>query len=109
MIESYYVPCVRRRYVRGVSSTGRVTETHTDTQINGYVGSRSQNAVQVADKDTLVVKYKFYCDDFDLAFGDCVLYNNILYRVTGNPQNTVNKNHHIKTEITLINAVTKEV
>lgn len=100
-----YIACVRKRPTNSATN-GRVVKTFSDTSIMGYVGSRSQGTAQTAGQDTIISRYNFYCDDLNLKFGDMIVYNNTTYRVTSNPQNTANKNHHIKAEITLINNVT---
>lgn len=104
-INSYYMPCIRRRYTT-TNENGRRLKTYESTSINGYLGSRSQNTFQIADQDTVITKFKFYCDDFDLAFDDIIVYEGVQYRVSSDPQNTVHRGHHIKTELVRIGGVT---
>lgn len=97
MIEDYYIACVRKR--PGATSKNSKYEyqtTYTTTNINGYVGSRSSMEQIVGEKNTSKNQYKFYCDDFALAYGDLIVYNSKNYRVISDPQNTINANHHIK-------------
>jgi hypothetical protein len=105
-IESYYIPCSRKRYIITQNDTGRDIKTYTTTSINGYLGSRTQNVMKVAGKDSVVSEYKFYCDDLELQFDDIIVYKGISYRVASEPQNTINKNHHIKCELRKIEDVT---
>ncbi len=105
-IESYFVACVRRRPGTSTkNSKYESTVTYTSTNINGYLGSRSNQEQKYGEKYTLKTQFKFYCDDFALLYGDLIDYESKTYRVVSDPQNTVHANHHIKVFVERISNV----
>jgi hypothetical protein len=105
-VDNFFVACVRRR--PGASSKNSKYEsiiTYTSTNINGYVGSRSNQEQKYSEKYTLKTQFKFYCDDFQLAYGDLIDYESKTYRVVSEPQNTVHANNHIKAFVERISNV----
>jgi len=109
MIEDYYIDCVRRRAIETKNTSGRAVKTYVNTGIKGYLGSlsgNSNNQTRVTNKETIQAKYKFFCDDFELMFGDYVIYENVTYKVNGNTRNTTHKQHHVKTELIVVDNVT---
>jgi hypothetical protein len=103
-ISKYYINCIRQRITETRNSNLRVVETASNTKIKGYIASRvgTNNQRIIADKDTIETLYRFYCNDFNLMFGDLIIYNNKKYEVANDPQNTANKNHHIYCILKLI-------
>jgi hypothetical protein len=104
-ITDFFIDCVRKRESVTLNDTRRAIKSYTSTSITGYVGKGNTKYVNVADKITTVMQYNFYCDDFDLIFGDIIVYENKNYEVISNPQNTTHKNHHIKAILQLIENV----
>jgi len=106
MIEDYYIPCVRKRAAASTQNTKyEYQTTYTNTNINGYVGRRTNMEQNTAEKNTVKSQYNFYCDDLALTYGDLIVYNLKNYRVISEPQNTVNANHHIKAIVEYISNV----
>lgn len=97
MIEDFYVVCIRKRPGASTkNSKFEYTATYTNTNINGYLGSRSSMEQKYGEKYTSKTQFKFYCDDLALAYGDLIEYEGSTYRVISTPQNTVHLDHHIK-------------
>jgi hypothetical protein len=68
--------------------------------------SKAQNIVNIAGKETIEMGYNFYCNDFDLAFDDLVVYEGVNYVVSSNPRNTAHRGHHVTATIKVIDNVT---
>lgn len=100
MIEDFYVSCTRKRpAASSKNSKFEYTTTYASTTINGYLGSRSAMEQKFGEKYTIKAQFNFYCDDFNLAYGDIIEYEGSTYRVINVPQNTVHLDHHIKVSV----------
>ena len=95
-IKRFYVTCYKLEPTETLNSRNIPIKTYEETEIKGYIGSGSNAIIRVADKDTIETRFKFYCNDFDLALGDLIKYEGDTYEVVGQPKNTAHKNHHIK-------------
>ena len=95
-MDDYYIDCVRKRKTQILNDNNRPISSYTSTTIKGYLGSGSNNPVQIADKDTYETLRKFYTSDLTITINDFIKYDGKTYEIVGDPQNTANKNHHIK-------------
>jgi hypothetical protein len=96
-INRFYIDCVRYRVTETVNEVnGKLEKTSNPKAIKGYMGSGTSQIVNIADKDTLDMRYKFYCNDFDILEDDIINYENQYYKVISKPHNSGRKNHHIK-------------
>ena len=107
-IKKYYVDCSRLRPDENLNSRNVPIKSYTETAIKGYIGSGSDNIIRVADKDTIETRYKFFCNDFSLAVGDLIKYENKTYEVVGPPRNTAHKNNHIKTTVRQVESIKQQ-
>lgn len=96
-IENFYIECTIKRPTE-VIEYGRVTKTYTEIDINGYKGSQTDTIGIVADKNTIISKYKFFSDT-PLIYGDILVYEDEQYELASDSKNTAHKNHHYKTYI----------
>lgn len=95
-IQKYYKECIKLTPVKSLNSSLTPVTTYNESTINGYLGSGSNNPVQIADKDTYETLRKFYTSDLTITINDFIKYDGKTYEIVGDPQNTANKNHHIK-------------
>lgn len=96
-IEKFYIACTRKRPIWGESDTGRPKITgYSETPINGYIGSSNDVPGYVGGQYTVTKEYKFFTDDFNMLFGDFVVYEGKTYQTAGEPKNTAHRNHHIR-------------
>lgn len=97
MIADYFIECIKYTPTESKTARGKPYKSYTNTEtINGYVGKRRQTQIVENGKTTIETVYNFYCDDFDLNYKDKILYNGFYYIVCSDPQNTANKNNHVK-------------
>ena len=96
-IKRFYIACYKLEPTEMLNNRNIPIKTYIETEIKGYMGSGSDTIVKVADKDTIETRFKFYCNDFNLALGDLIKYEGYTYEVVAQPRNTAHKNNHIKT------------
>lgn len=100
MIENYYITCVRYRKTNTtLNEYNRPIDSYSSTNINGYKGTMSNNLSYIAGKQSSEIEHNFYCDDFNLQYGDYILYEGLYYKVVTTPKDTTHQNHHIKCKI----------
>ena len=105
-IEEVYISCTRKRPAITYSSTGRPQKnSYSDTGINGYIGGQTDVPSYVGGKFTVTTQYKFFTDDFNIQFGDFILYENKIYECVGEPKNTAHQNSHIRIMVKKIKAI----
>ena len=80
--------------VRGQTTTGTFTLNST---IQGVVNQASSNEVQEAAQWGVRMTHKLFCPvDSDIVATDQIRANGDIYRVIGDPKNTVKRNHHYR-------------
>jgi hypothetical protein len=94
MIEDFYISCTRKRPTKTYDAKGEPVETLPSTAINGYKGTQSFIRQVTAGKQLYKAQYKFFTDDFDIKFGDIVVYEGENYQVISDTENTAHLNHH---------------
>jgi hypothetical protein len=100
MNEELYISCTRIRPTQTLNDTNRSIKTYTDeTSILGYLGRQKDIHKQVAGQWTVISVYNFLCNDFELEYGDIIIYNEKTYEVVSDPHNTANLDDHIKVYI----------
>lgn len=104
-IKKFYIICNKLHPTETLNNRNIPIKTYAETEIKGYMGSGSDTIIKVADKDTIETRFKFYCNDFDLALGDLIKYEGETYEVVGQPRNTAHRNHHVKTLLRKIDNV----
>jgi len=107
-IKRFYITCYKLTPTETLNDNLRPIKTYAESEINGYIGSGSDNVIRVADKDTIESRYKFYCNDFDLSIGDLIKYEGDTYEVVSDPKNTVHKNHHIKAMVRKVDNIKQQ-
>jgi len=107
-IKRFYKTCYRLRPSTSLTNTLRPYTTYDSTEIHGYLGSRSNNQINITDKDTIESRYNFYCDDFNILSTDLIKYDDKTYEIVSNPQNTANRNHHMKIIIRKVDNVKQQ-
>jgi hypothetical protein len=108
MIESFYIPCTRKRKTGETQNSKYQTiNTYTYTSINGYIGSLSNNPGEntISEKTTYITKRKFFCDDLELQFGDLIIYDSKIYDVISEPTNSGGFGHHVKAIVRFVEDV----
>lgn len=107
-INKYYIDCTKVIVTQSVNESLTPVESNNFVSIKGYLGSGSNNIVRIADKETYETLRKFFTSDLSISSDDKIIYNNKTYEVVGDPQNTVNKNHHIKCLVRKIDDIKQE-
>jgi hypothetical protein len=108
MIEDFYVDCVKQSKTITVGTHGQQVIVNINIDINGYLGSSTQNNVVVAGKSTVESTYKFYTNYFIWSVGDTVIYENAVYEVVAQPKNTAHKDNHCKLILKRLDGVKDE-
>ena len=93
-INSYYKDCVKKRPTHSINTSGRDIISYVSTDIQGYIGSQSDNQYIEAGKITIKTRYKFFTNHFDIIEGDYIVYLGSTYEAVGDMKNTANLNHH---------------
>jgi hypothetical protein len=102
-----YITCDKFKFSgEAKNSKGIPIPTYSEeVEIKGYMGSGQDNIINVAGKDTIETRWKFFTTDFTINLGDRVNYQGETYEIIGQPRNTAFKNHHIKTTVRKIDNV----
>ena len=107
-IDKYFVDCTRTRPTITLNTSLRPVTTYASTAIKGYIASGLNNDVYVTQKNTIVSKLKFYCNDFDILINDLIEYEDKTYEVDSEPKNTAHKNSHIKVMVRKVDTVKQQ-
>jgi len=92
----YYIDCVRKRKTQTLNDNNRPISGYTSTDIKGYIGRQVDKQIVKADKFTIESQKKFFTSDWDLQFGDLIVYEGKTYEVVSDPKNTAHRDDHIK-------------
>lgn len=105
-IEDLYISCVRKRALTPtLNANYEAQTTYSSTNINGYIGKRTETEIVIADQSTVKSKFKFFTDDLSIGYNDYVVYDSKTYRVISQPENPGNFNHHIEVSLELLDNV----
>jgi len=95
-IEDYYKPLIIQRKTLSGNGMGGSSETWvTHLSIDGLINQASSSEIYIAGKLDIKVTHKLFCPPgLDITNKDRVLYNSKIYRIVGEPKDTVNRGHH---------------
>lgn len=96
-IQDYYHDVTLRTVTEGLDDTGGTINTYVDTTIKALVTQASSSMIELANKMQVEVTHTMYCDvGIDFNYVDKVVDSGAVFQVSGEPLNTVKRNHHLR-------------
>lgn len=103
-----YINCTKLTPTESQTADLITVKSYSTSTIKGYLGSGSNNRVEVSGKETIEVLHKFYTNDFTINSFDKIKYNGQTFEIISIPRNTANRNHHIKLSVRMIENIKQE-
>lgn len=103
-----YITCYKLIPSNSLTDDLVPVKNYTESEIKGYIGSGSDNIIQVANQDTIETRFKFFSTDLTINLGDLIKYKDKTYEIVSEPKNTAFKNHHLKAMIRKVDNIKQQ-
>ena len=98
MLNDYYYILTLQKKAQTINDFGGTVETWSDdSTFQGLINQATSKDLRLADQWQIKATHKLYCDiSVNINSGDRVKRGTVIYRVSSEPKNTVDRDHHYK-------------